>query len=175
MIQLKGILLLICLVLFSHTIFSQNIDGVYASSNGDEIVVSEFNGGVNIAQGGTVYSFLLLNASNGVKGYMNYQTGVAITANGSEVWIGSAGNVVKFFRSNRGQNVPKKYENQSGGYKQKQESVCTSCKGTGYSSSKTYPPSYGTTPTEEYCGICKSTSRAHTHGLCYSCGGRGVR
>ncbi|MFZ4549381.1 MAG: hypothetical protein ACOYN4_18185 [Bacteroidales bacterium] len=57
----------------------------------------------------------------------------------------------------------------------KQPKTCSVCNGTGYSNSVIWAPNYGTPPDDEWCSICKSYKKPHTHRPCSSCGGLGEK
>ena len=55
-----------------------------------------------------------------------------------------------------------------------QKVICSFCNGTGRNPLCDYPPEFtGKVETYQYCPICKSTKRVHSHGTCPSCQGRG--
>lgn len=69
-----------------------------------------------------------------------------------------------------GQNY-NSYQNNSSG-----SSVCRACNGTGISRySYISTPTYGGTPIYEWCDVCKSKVRSHTHNVCPVCGGAGSK
>ncbi len=59
--------------------------------------------------------------------------------------------------------------------KMAQPKTCAVCNGTGYSNSVIWAPNYGTPPDDEWCSICKSYRKPHTHKPCSSCGGLGEK
>jgi hypothetical protein len=67
------------------------------------------------------------------------------------------------------------YNGYGGQYIQNEPKKCGVCNGTGNSNSVVYPPNYGTPSADEWCNICKSWRKPHTHKPCYSCGGLGEK
>lgn len=51
--------------------------------------------------------------------------------------------------------------------------TCSSCNGSGQSWSKEYAVDYGGGTRYEYCPVCNSRERRHTHKSCFNCGGTG--
>lgn len=51
--------------------------------------------------------------------------------------------------------------------------VCSFCNGTGLNPACDYAPDYGGPETTYYCETCKAYKRAHSHGRCPSCLGKG--
>lgn len=154
--------ILCCLVFLS---VEGQVGGRYVAQNGFVVDAVEVQNGMLLTGGGETVFYQWIGGNK----FVNAQRASSVIINGTSMVLYINGGSSLLYKSNN------QYNNSSNGYV-KEEKECSVCRGTGYSNAVIWAPDYsGTSTRTEWCNICKSSRKPHTHKPCYSCGGTGYK
>lgn len=165
---------------------AQNINGIWRSTSGNQFQLEENNSGFlcKNLRSNFIVQAVYLGDNSGKASYRadfpdgTFQLYMIISSTKIRISNSAAPSVVQTW-TKQIENEEVQYQSGSRDavqqFKQREPQRCGVCNGTGYSNSVIYPPNYGTPTVDEWCNICKSRRKPHTHKPCYSCGGLGEK
>jgi hypothetical protein len=178
------VFLIICCSCYNS--IAQNIDGIWSSTSGNQFQIEENNSGFlcKNLRNNYIVQAVYFGDNGGSPTYRadfpdgTFQLYMIVSAKKIRISNSASPSVVQTWtkqieRENTQYQSGSAYPVQQNN--QREPKTCTACRGTGQSSSVTYPPNYGTPTVDEWCSTCKAMRKPHTHKLCLSCGGLGEK